>query len=1008
MKTRLYLALLTVSLLVTLAAFPALAQPPAEPEVLVDRCDDLTGWGVNPGYEFPGADGKLALADDAKFGKVLRLDYDFTNGGNYVTAAHSLNIPKASAVSFWLRQDGGDSGVIRITDGTDQEHASGFPIKGNDWQKITLALDPNNFTGHWHGKSDGNWYFPLKGIIIGAGNTSATKKGSIYLRDLCFYSADPAMYYGLSLRTADPGSIAFTSSKGAPVTVLVANRLAEPTQATLRLSTVDWHGAKRTLPEEKITLGPRAVVKRTLTLDATHPEFYEASAEIVRDGKSLATESAGVVITDKPRNFGVDDPTSFFAIQQTTDGARTERLGVKWVRAGRDWRWGEMQQGNLMPADVSGIRRNHQLVMYNMTAYPPDWAAKLAGTEDFWVGKGSEDRVKLWSDFVEQTCRQSAQDVDTFEIQNEPDLTCMYQENLGFAAGVQRYLTILRAGAAAVRRGAPQARVAGIDVSGGDYDGGLKFSEAIEDQASDLIDVYTGHPYAGVRYFGPGLNPMWPVRNEERRKCLDTLAMIQRHGGRQHFWVGEKGWGLDVKEPALSEFSRDFARCLVQSMVIAHSVPGVERYYWFLEQGCNEGGYEYGLFRDDKPLPAALAYGTMANLLYHAAPFRSPSIADNIQAHCFTAPETGDGTLVLWAEGDRSTLNVPALPANWTALDMMGRPFAHGTKGGKLSVSLDRQPVYVRFAASAAGPVCAALSRATIATDNPLRLEAAYVSDLTHVAARLRNITTQPVSAELSAEASHQNVTVPGRATATISLPAPGDLLKRQGREIPVRLTVNGVTTSLPARVDLAACPRVADPKVSADLSAFADLSGFTLDQHSQVYPPDPGVGWSSPDDLSAKAWVAWDDRYLYFAARVHDKIHFAPNDGPDGFWNGDSIQLAIDPLNDAGPAGGYDKDDVEFGLVIGPNGAKAVQTIPTSRTLDVPVVGHVEGSETTYAVALPWNLVGAKPAAGKVLGFNFIVNQNNGNGRAYWMGLTPGIGEAKRPNVFKDLYLVP
>ena len=998
---------MAVSLFVALSALPAFAQP-AEPEVLVDRCDDTTGWGVNPGYEFPGANGTITLADDPKFGKVLRLDYDFTHGGNYVTAARDLNIPRASTVSFWLRQDGADGGAIRISDGTDQEHASGFPIKGNEWQKITLGLDANNFPGHWHGKNDGNWYFPLKGIIIGAGNTSATKKGSIYLRDLCFSSADPTMYYGLSLRTADPGNIAFTSSKGAPVTVQVLNRLTEPTEGTLRLSAVDWHGVTHAFPDQKIALGPRAVLKRTLTLDASRPEFYQVTAEIIRDGKTLGAETDGVVVTDRPRNFGADDPKSFFAIQQTTDGARTERLGVKWVRAGRDWRWGEMQQGNLMPADLSGIRRNHQLVMYNMTAYPPDWALALAGKESFWEGPGNEERVKLWGNFVEQVARLAAKDEDTFEIQNEPDLTCMYQENLGFEAGVQRYLKILRAGAAAVRRGAPQARVAGIDVSGGDFDTGLKYSETIEAQASDLIDVYTGHPYAGVRYFGEGLSPMWPVRNEERRKCLDALAMIQRHGGKQHFWVGEKGWGLDVNAPALSDLSRDFARCLVQSMVIAHSVPGVERYYWFLEQGCNESGYEYGLFRDDKPLPAALAYGTMANVLYHAAPFRSPSIADNIQAHCFTAPETGDGTLVLWAEGDSATLAISAMPASWSALDMMGRPFARGARGGKFSVSLDRQPVYVRFPASAAGPVCSALAKATITTGNPLRLEAAYVSDPTHLSARLRNITPQPVSGELSAGDARQPVTVPGRQTATIVLPAPGDLRSRAGVEIPVRLTVGGVTTSLPARVDLAACPRLAGPSADAAQSLLAAPATFVLDNHSQVYPPDPGVGWGSPDDLSAKAWVAWDDRYLYFAARVHDKIHFAPNDGPEGFWNGDSIQLAFDPLNDAGAAGGYDKDDVEFGLVIGANGAKAARTVPTTRALDVPVSGRVDGAEATYYAAFPWALLGVKPAPGKVFGFNFIINQNNGNGRAYWMGLTPGIGEAKRPSVFKDLYLAP
>jgi hypothetical protein len=42
------------------------------------------------------------------------------------------------------------------------------------------------------------------------------------------------------------------------------------------------------------------------------------------------------------------------------------------------------------------------------------------------------------------------------------------------------------------------------------------------------------------------------------------------------------------------------------------------------------------------------------------------------------------------------------------------------------------------------------------------------------------------------------------------------------------------------------------------------------------------------------------------------------------------------------------------------------------------------------------------------VLAFDLIVNQNNGAGRAYWLGITPGIGESKRPSSFAKLFLAP
>jgi len=33
-------------------------------------------------------------------------------------------------------------------------------------------------------------------------------------------------------------------------------------------------------------------------------------------------------------------------------------------------------------------------------------------------------------------------------------------------------------------------------------------------------------------------------------------------------------------------------------------------------------------------------------------------------------------------------------------------------------------------------------------------------------------------------------------------------------------------------------------------------------------------------------------------------------------------------------------------------------------------------------------------------------VNDNDGTGRGYWIGITPGIGESKRPLAYRDVYL--
>lgn len=1001
------------SLLVLLAVTAPSTLVYASEEVLLDRCDDVSRWGLDPGYEFPGARGAISTAVDGNDGKCLRLDYDFTGGGNYVTAAFPLSgFAEASAVVFSVRQEGDNAGFVRVRDATEQEHAGAYSA-GAEWTRVVVPLDREHFAGFWHGRNDGQFYFPLNRILIGA-SRGPTPKGALFIKDLAVITDDAASFCGATVSTPDPGNVAFCGTKDALVTVTVANRLARAVRLGLRGRVRGWHGELREFAFTEREMAGHHSTAHVLRLEAQRPGYYVVEAEVLQRGQPVTAMQGALVVSPRPLNFGVDDPQSFFGMQHTSDGARLERLGCKWVRAGRDWRWGELIEDHYQVPDLADLRRNHQLVMFTMTAYPPQWALERAHEATFWEAPGYEERMGWWGDYVTHMARELAPRVDTFEIQNEPDLTCMYQVGLDFPAGVSRYVRILQAGSRAVREAAPGARVAGIDVSGGDYDQGLPYSRAVMAQAGAAIDVYTGHPYAGVRYFGAGQSTLWPGPNDERRKCQDTLRMIRDFGGGQRFWVGEKGWGLDITADPLSDFSRDFARCLVQSMVLAHSVPGVERYFWFLEEGCNEQGYEYGLFRQGMPLPAALAYATLAQMLHHAAPYRSPDLDDMVQAHCFTSAETGQGTMVLWSEGQRASVAFPRLPAAVEQVEMMGRTVSWLRAGDSLTVDLEREPVYLRFPAGAARAMCRAVAAAEIANEQPLVLEAAYAADLTHLGARLRNVTAAACSGELAYPDGKVTVEVPGGQTMAVLLPVTSDLSSRPSEELAVSLHVRTSVQRIvvrPTLAPLAAIPPDA-PRVPGtplpDLQWWEQRSPMVLDSRAQVYPPDPTVGWSTPADLSARVWVGWDEQFLHLAAVVRDPVPHVASDDPAYFWQSDSLQLALDPLNDAGEAPGFLADDREFGLVLGPSGGRAVQTVPEGRVLDAPCRVTREGQETHYQVAIPWGLIGVSPVAGRVIGLSFIINQNNGQGRAYWMGLTPGIGEAKRPVAYRDFCLAP
>lgn len=136
------------------------------------------------------------------------------------------------------------------------------------------------------------------------------------------------------------------------------------------------------------------------------------------------------------------------------------------------------------------------------------------------------------------------------------------------------------------------------------------------------------------------------------------------------------------------------------------------------------------------------------------------------------------------------------------------------------------------------------------------------------------------------------------------------------------------------------------------------------------------------------------------------DDVHTVDQAQPWDFWKSDSIQLAIDPDNDSTNA--FDDDDREIGLVLTPKGPKVFLDLPKpAKSLNAPVAIRRVDTKTLYEAFIPWTALNLPPPRpSRVLAINFIANDNDGHGRAYWMGLTPGIGEAKNPQAYREFVI--
>ena len=258
-----------------------------------------------------------------------------------------------------------------------------------------------------------------------------------------------------------------------------------------------------------------------------------------------------------------------------------------------------------------------------------------------------------------------------------------------------------------------------------------------------------------------------------------------------------------------------------------------------------------------------------------------------MQLHCFTLPDTAQGVAVLWSEGQRASVSLARLPGEVTVLDLMGRATRLGEAGKAFTVSFERAPVYLTYPLNCAERMAAALAKAPVTNEQPVVLEAAFAADLTHLGARLHNVTNVPQSAELVGPGGRQAVLLAPGESRRVLLPLTQPLTQSEGHTLTVQLRGNQDTQEAAVDVALSALSPV-PATAGLHLPPLTYWQGqaphVVKNPRAEVYPPDPTVGWKSAADLSVQAWWGWDERYLHFAARVHDPVHYATAEGANSF----------------------------------------------------------------------------------------------------------------------------
>lgn len=1002
---------------VAVPLFPAQAE-----KLLVDPAADLVTWSVNVGGEFPGAVGEASGVTDPERGPCLEGRFRFAGDSRYAGLHFHGLIREPRAIGFFIKLADRDGGMVRLRDAAGQEHLGTFSARPGEWTQVEIEVKPENFPSYWHGPNDGIFRLPLEAVLIAVwrGPDEATFRISNLYAVVDSLAAEDRFF--LRFEPGVPCGLAFPGEK-AGYQLRVTNRVTQRFEATVGVWSQAPGAAPRQVVSKKLRVDGWQSQVLPVPLPTDRPGYWCLRARATgADGSVLGTGTGGLAVVPRPRYYGRPAPDAYFGLQLIPDMEAAERLGAKAVRIAPGWLWAEPRQGEILwdsyyDPQVEAAAKHNMSLLFTLQAIAPPYAAWHVEGKPLLATLPDPEKLDLWREHCRRVAERYRGRVAAYEIQNEPDLTCSWQPGLPFAEGVDYYCKLLQAGYEGLKAGDPDCVVAGCDVSGGDFDGGLPFTRAVYEKAARYLDLYTGHPYSGLRYFGPDAVSWWPVENKLHQRCEAALRLLEEYDKPRRMWIGELGWGLLNTLDPLNSYSLDFAACAAQALVLAKSVAGVEKFIWFTLQGCNEGGYEYGLLRGEPsyPLPAAMAYATAAYLLEPTRPVGLAVSRGDLWRASFVCDERKELVVVFWSVGDDLRLTPPKAAPSGQWFDSFLRPLRPSD-----GIPVGRLPVYWVLPLSQTGEQPGFLRRIGARSAVPVAIAHVFLASVRSVVAQVnkKTGTSERITVEIPGLTFSFDMP-PGSASIPLVLPLKSALRVGQPVKVPVAISAGGVRQSRTLETTLYPLPRPpAGFSADGDLSEWSDLPAYDLRDRSQVLPADPGVGWDGSEDLSLRAWLAADERGLYFAADVTDDIHAAPLAEPENFWQSDSVQLAIDLVNDSQT--GFDDDDREVGFLLADDGPHSFITYPSpSRRADFPLAVRREGTHTFYEAFLSWVALAApqvsmaRPEAtiapGSVMAINFIANDNDGHGRAYWMGLTPGIGERKVPSAYREfVYLWP
>lgn len=190
------------------------------------------------------------------------------------------------------------------------------------------------------------------------------------------------------------------------------------------------------------------------------------------------------------------------------------------------------------------------------------------------------------------------------------------------------------------------------------------------------------------------------------------------------------------------------------------------------------------------------------------------------------------------------------------------------------------------------------------------------------------------------------------------------------------------------------------------DISDWQDAYPIYINTPKNV---DTNEAWANAE-CSARAFVKWDSEHLYILADIYDDKYLQPFTA-GSMWQGDSIQLSLDPKNDKSTE--YKDDDFELGFSYTPLGNEFYSWYaPTKLTMGVvdffKIVRNDDLHFSRYMISLDKSIISNVDLTnGNKIGFNMAINDNDYLQREGFYEFTGGTAGSKNPSLYADFNFI-